>query len=125
MNREDQHLSLFDSQQRRLGEVVLDREDGSWRSGVFEPSPEFSVVEPLFREHLECANQQLFTHVDELDARIAQLGLRLVTDRGELLQGVASIEIGEGRLSFRSENTRLDSGFNGASRAPAKTASTP
>ena len=117
-------FSLFDCQHRHLGSVVPDREDGSWYSGPFDPLPAFASVAPLLHEWMDSVNQQLFTHVDELDARIAQLGLRLVSDRGEVLPGVESIQIGAGRLSFRLEKTHSSNSFNGTARA-ASTATYP
>src|ERR1700678_3593475 len=108
MLKEHQHLTLWDGLQRHLGDVIVEEEVDSWRFGQFSPTPDFSSVESLFRESIECANQQLFTHLDDLDQSIAQLNLKLKTDEGNDVPYSGTIQIGEGRLSFRLDQPQAE-----------------
>jgi hypothetical protein len=97
-----QALALWDSQDRELGRVVVDRVEGDLVFGRFTPGPGYPAVERLFAEYVEAANDQLLSIVGELDRAVAALGLHLRSpDKGLRLPPICDVQVGEGVITFR------------------------
>jgi hypothetical protein len=97
-----QALSLRDRQDRDLGHVVIEQLKDDLVFGRFSPGKDFPAVEQLFADYVECANEQLLSHVGELDARIAALVLRLCADEDASLPSIFDVQIGAGVITFRT-----------------------
>jgi hypothetical protein len=70
-------LHLIDAEQRQLGQITIECMDEDLVLGTFAPGPDFPKVEDLFHNFEEAVNLQVLSIVDELDAQIGALGLRL------------------------------------------------
>jgi hypothetical protein len=86
-------FQLVDAQQRRLGWMALESNDGGLLSGTFTPGPDYPAVRPLFRAFEEAAELQALSAVDRLDATLASLGLRLCPQGGASPVPVHDVQI--------------------------------
>jgi hypothetical protein len=113
-----QTVSLFDGQQHRLGEVVVEKIEDGLVLGTFAAGQDFAKVEPLFAEFVEAANQQLFHCLDKLDAAITALGLYLVATNGIPLPAIEDVQIADRHISLRIRvpDARQNSSLPPASR---------
>ncbi len=68
---------LIDAEQRWIGEVEIDHITHNLIFGAFVPGPDFPAVAEIFQKFEAAVNVQALSVVDELDAEIATLGLRL------------------------------------------------
>ena len=92
---------LRDSCNQTLGEVVLERQRDDWRHGSFRESAAFAAIKPLFEEHVELVNNQVFALVDDVESKIAGLGLRLETLQAQAMPAIVDVQIGCDSISFR------------------------
>ena len=77
-----QLVDLIDAQQRQIGQMKIGRNENHLIFGKFFPSSDFSTVKRLFEDFEEAVNLQALSVVDELDTKIAALGLYLRTPDG-------------------------------------------
>ena len=70
-------FELIDAFHRPLGRILVEQRQDSLVVGRFIPGPAFSTIKHLFRRFEQAVNAQALSVVDELDAQIAALGLRL------------------------------------------------
>jgi hypothetical protein len=73
----EQIVDLLDTEQRLIGQMRIESREEDLLVGAFVPGPAFPSVEPLFRAFEEAVDVQALHVIDELDAAIAALGLRL------------------------------------------------
>jgi hypothetical protein len=73
----EQIVDLLDTKQRLIGQMRIERREGDLLVGTFVPGPAFPSIEPLFRAFEEAVDVQALHLIDELDAAIGALGLRL------------------------------------------------
>ena len=83
-----QMVDLIDAQQRQIGHMKIERNEDHLIFGKFSSSADFSAVARLFEDFEEAVHLQALSVVDELDSKIAALGLSLRT-----LDGSQHIEI--------------------------------
>src|SRR5262249_28344527 len=96
-----QSLDLIDAQQRLIGHVAVEGNEGELVEGTFVPGPAFADVEPLFRAFEEAANSQALRVVEDLAARLAALGLALRSPDARRID-IHDVQIwGDGGISFR------------------------
>jgi hypothetical protein len=98
--REQEHALLLDQQGQVLGEVTIRQVRDPLVFGEFLERPAFAAFAPLFAEHREAANQQLFSRVEELDEAIETLGLRLRASSTTTSFPLRNLSIGAGRISL-------------------------
>jgi hypothetical protein len=98
-----QSVSLRDREGRDLGRVAVTRVERDLVFGQFTPGADYPRAQRLFAEQVEAANDQLFSHVGELDEQIGGLGLRLHSAEGGTLPAIQDVQIGEGVITFRTE----------------------
>jgi hypothetical protein len=77
-----QTFQLVDAQRHDFGQLTLDSNEDGLLTGTFAPGPDYPAAEPLFRAFEEAANSQALSAVDRLGAKIAALGLRLLSQDG-------------------------------------------
>jgi len=82
----EQTVQLIDAEGRQVGQIVIERCEEKLIFGKFIPGPAFLAVQQLFREFEEAVDLQALSVVDELDAAIEALGLRLCVP--DSLQGI-------------------------------------
>lgn len=99
--REPQQALLLDQQGHALGEVTVREVRDQLVFGEFQEGCDFAAVAPLFAEHREAADQQLFSRVDELDEAIEALGLRLHVSGTSSWSPLRNVSIGGGRITLR------------------------
>jgi len=93
---------LLDGQGRCLGEFRVDSSEGDLLGGRFVPGPDFASAERLFRDFEEAANAQALPLLDDLDAAIASLQLRLQAAGGAAVIPVRDVQIWtDGNMSCR------------------------
>ncbi|MFN8494793.1 MAG: hypothetical protein U0350_44735 [Caldilineaceae bacterium] len=73
----EDRLYLLDAKQRWIGELEIEQIVDNLISGLFVPGPDFPAVAEIFQKFEEAVNVQALSVVDNLDAEIARLGLRL------------------------------------------------
>ena len=96
-----QTYRLFDRSNQHVGDVRLETcQGGSW-DGSFQEGPAFPAHKALFDEHLQLVNDQVFSLVDDVEARIDALGLRLETPEGLRMLPIVDVQIGCGTMGFR------------------------
>jgi hypothetical protein len=101
--RRSQIVFLRDGQERDLGRVAVDRVERDLVFGQFMPGPDYPLVERVFAEYVEAANDQLLSRVGELDEQIGRLGLRLSSADGGAVPAIHDVQIGEGVITFRTD----------------------
>jgi hypothetical protein len=74
-----QIVHLVDPLGHEVGQIEIERTEDSLIFGRFVPGPAFSSVQHLFQAFEEAVDVQALSVVEELDAAIAALGLRLYT----------------------------------------------
>ena len=101
-------VELIDAQQRQMGQVTIERNKGNLIFGMFDPRPAFSAVAQLFQDFEEAVDVQALSVVDELDAKIAGLGLHLRFPNGKRVEihdvqiysdGGMTCRLGDGALT--------------------------
>lgn len=118
-----QQLELLDGHRRALGRVEIECVQDDVAFGRFTPGQEFALVEGLFAEHLEAANNQLLSLVADLDRKIASLGLSFRAADGTEVPPVVDIQIGQGTINFRlTSREQTPSGQNSGAVSPAPSA---
>jgi hypothetical protein len=70
-----QQVALTDASSRSLGDVSIEQIDGDQLSGRLFPGPDYSAVQPLFREFEKLIKQGIRSKTDEAGAKIDGLGL--------------------------------------------------
>lgn len=75
-----QTVRLTDSKGRYLGAVSIQRIEGNRVFARFSPAADFALVERLFLDLEEAANDQLFSSVDQISGDVDRLGLRLASE---------------------------------------------
>jgi hypothetical protein len=95
---------LLDKDNEKLGEVLVTERKKGWFFSQFSEFPAFNKFKPLFDEHRELVNQQAFSHVEEVEKKIASLGLYLSTANAELVQPVLNVQIGSSSVNFQVSN---------------------
>ncbi len=97
-----QVLTLLNAQQQRVGELTVEGREGDLVLGTFVPGPVFSEMQPLFRAFEKAAEAQALSVVDELDAAIATLHLRLAGPGGAPPVDIHDVQIwSDGGISLR------------------------
>ena|SRR5438128_1618935 len=92
---------LLDKDNQNLGKLTIGEYDKGWFFGEFAELPSFQRVRPLFEEHRELVNQQIFSLTEEVEERIASLGLHLLTPNSELVQAIMNVQIGPSSINFQ------------------------
>jgi hypothetical protein len=107
---------LIDVEQRKLGEVQIERQEGDLLFGRFVPGPGFTRVAPLFHNFEEAVNSQSLAAVEEIDTAIATLGLTLRRAEGGKAVGISDVQIwSDGGITCKLRDSgELD--LNGAAR---------
>jgi hypothetical protein len=93
-------LELLDREQQMLGKLVVEKVTDTRAYGDFDPTPAFANLAPLFEELVKAANETRFTDVDEIDLKVATVGLVVKTAQGIRLP-LAFGDFGQGRFSFQ------------------------
>lgn len=75
---------LFDKDDKCLGQIILQVGDNPKKQGRFSPVKEFSRYRNLFKELESAANAMLFSHVDEIEEKIALLGFYVKSEGSRL-----------------------------------------
>lgn len=98
--------TLIDTDGLKIGVVQCFRYE-SWRvSGRFMPDLGYSRYQRLFADLEYAANEQLFTHVDDLERSIAALRIRAVGPSGEDdPQRVSNLQIMRDWCQFQISST--------------------
>lgn len=86
-------LNLVDAFYRPVGKIMVEQYENNLISGEFVPGPAFGSVEKLFLSFEEAVDAQAFSMVDELDAQIAALGLRLYWSSESLPTEIEDVQI--------------------------------
>ena len=109
-------LTLIDSEERKLGEVQIERREGDLLIGRVLPGPAFAGVAPLFRSFEEAVNSQSLAALEEIDATIAALGLTLRVPDNAQAVGISDVQIwSDGGITCKLRDSgQLD--LNGAAR---------
>jgi hypothetical protein len=103
-----QTLELLNAAKQRLGTIHLEECKGNLVCGTFQPTDEFSVVEPVFRAFEEAVDNQALSVVDHLDAVIAAMGLRIGTAEHSDSFSVHDVQIwSDGGFSCRLKDSPL------------------
>jgi len=89
----EQMVYLIDLQQRQIGQITIERNEEDLIFGKFVPGSDFSIVESLFQDFEEAVSLQALSVVDELDAKIAALGLHLSTPDGSQRIEIHDVQI--------------------------------
>lgn len=74
-----QIVHLVDPQGHEVGQIEIERTEDTLIFGRFVPGPAFSSVQHLFQAFEEAVDVQALNIVEEFEAAIAALGLRLYT----------------------------------------------
>ncbi len=107
-----QRMDIRDSQQRRIGQLTIERREADLLLGQFTPGPDFPNVEHLFREFEEAVDAQALGVVDQLDVTISALGLRLFSPDDSGYLAIHDVQIwSDGGMTCQlcSESVRLPS----------------
>lgn len=91
--QKDAMLHLVDAFYRPVGQIMVEEYENDLISGEFIPGPAFGSMEDLFLSFEEAVEAQAFSMVDELDAQIAVLGLRLYWSSEIPLTEVEDVQI--------------------------------
>jgi hypothetical protein len=98
----EQIVDLLDNQQRRIGQMRIERQEENLLVGTFVPGPDFPSVEPLFHAFEEAADVQALSVIDELDTAIAALGLHLCSPGAPEPMAIQDVQIwSDGGISCR------------------------
>ncbi|ETW95577.1 MAG: hypothetical protein ETSY1_30040 [Candidatus Entotheonella factor] len=73
----EQIVDLVDNKQQHIGQVRVERQEDDLVVGTFLPGENFACIAPLFRDFEEAVDAQALHVIDELDTKIAALGLQL------------------------------------------------
>jgi hypothetical protein len=73
-------LLASDTAGRDLGRVRVESYSDGLFLGDFAPGPDYPEVEPTFRFFADVVEQQSFSYLDEAQAAIARLGVRVRPD---------------------------------------------
>jgi hypothetical protein len=92
---------LLDKDNEKLGEILVTERKKSWFFGRFSELPAFKILKALFEEHRELVNQQAFSLVEEVEEKIASLGLYLSTANAESVQPILNVQIGSASVNFQ------------------------
>ena len=68
---------LVDALGHELGKVRITGPEGNFICGKIDKYPDYSLYDEIFKEQEECVNRQQFRALEEIDARISKLGVRL------------------------------------------------
>ncbi|MGH8065006.1 MAG: hypothetical protein ACRERE_07140 [Candidatus Entotheonellia bacterium] len=102
LERTEQIVDLLDTQQRQIGQMRIERQEEDLLIGTFVPGPAFPSVEPLFRAFEAAADVQALHVIDELDAAIEALGLRLRWPEAPESMAIDDVQIwSDGGISCR------------------------
>jgi hypothetical protein len=113
-----QIFDLVDAQERRLGQVTIDRREEQVVFGRWSPGPDFGQAASLFRQFEEAAESQALSVVEQIEQAIAALGLRLQGPNGSESVEVRDVQIwSDGTVTFRPSDPARTS-RNGAQEAP-------
>jgi len=118
-----QIVHLVDPIGHEIGQIEIERTEGSLIFGRFVPGPAFSGVQHLFQAFEEAVDVQALSVVEELDAAIAALGLRLYTPSDSQYIETHDVQIwSDGGVTCRVDNTTV-SAKNGSleNRPPVQT----
>jgi hypothetical protein len=96
-----QRVFLRDQAEVRLGHVDIDEVQDNLIYGRFTATPGFVRVQQLFEDYQQAVNQQLFSLVDDLEDRMANMGLQLESLNGSPMPPIHNVQIGSGRITFR------------------------
>jgi len=93
---------LTDGRGSDYGAITLTGKKTDWQFGSFAESSAFATIKPLFDEHIELVNNQMFSLVDEVEEKISALGLQLETlDGSRARYKIKDVQIGLGTINFR------------------------
>jgi hypothetical protein len=84
---------LIDAHQRWVGEIEIERIEDNLILGTFTPGPDFPAVAAIFQKFEDAVNAQVLSVLDELDAEIAALGLRLCSPNTTKCSNVDDVQI--------------------------------
>ncbi len=93
---------LTDAEKHQLGRVAVEKCEKGVIFASFSPAEAFSSVRQLFREFEEAVEAQALAVVDELDRRIAALGLKLYSPDGSRVTNIHDVQIwSDGEVTFQ------------------------
>jgi hypothetical protein len=87
---------------RRVVAVAAVADEGDHFAGTIDLSATPPAMLAVFREWEEVVNGQMFSFLDEVEARVAALGLRAELDEGEPVR-IRNLQVypGHGEVSFQ------------------------
>src|SRR5438132_140665 len=98
----EQTLDLVDAQERRLGQISIERSEGLVVFGRWTPGPDFGEVASLFRDFEAAADSQALSVVDQIERSIAALVLRLQSPNSSESVEVRDVQSwSDGGVTFR------------------------
>ncbi|WP_236177368.1 hypothetical protein [Pseudomonas qingdaonensis] len=97
---------LFDKEDKYLGQIILQVGDNPKKQGRFSPVKEFSRYRNLFKELESAANAMLFSHVDEIEEKIALLGFYVKAEGSEIKLKIKGLQIMRGWAIFEVGQAR-------------------
>lgn len=100
-----QSLTLLDQSGAKLASVEVSQERDLYR-GTIDVGNLPRALAQLFAEFEECVEGQMFTHADEIEAKIADLHLRVAfPDRTEAEATDLQVFPSTKRVSFKTRNS--------------------
>jgi len=103
-----QTVYLVTAEGQKIGQIVIERNEGDLIFGSFIPSSAFSAVQSLFRDFEEAANLQALSVIDELDAAIRTLGLYICLPDDSQHIVIDDVQIwSDGSISFKVDSSAL------------------
>ncbi|MCI0637929.1 MAG: hypothetical protein L0Y70_02575 [Gemmataceae bacterium] len=100
-----QKYSLLDSNYALIGEVAIQMHKNGWYFGAFTSAPGFEKVKALFEEHTEIVNDQVLSLIDDVEQKIAALGLHLLVDGGGRVPPICDVQIGNNSINFHVQQS--------------------
>lgn len=88
-----ERVTLASASCPRLGWIAVEALRDGRVLGTFTPGPDFGSIEPLVREYEEVINDQIFSLLDEYDAKFNALGLHVLSADGRLIDAVHDLQI--------------------------------
>lgn len=104
----EQIVYLVDRQGQQMGEIEIERREGTLIFGRFVPGPAFATMQHLFQAFEEAVNLQALGIVDELDTTIAALGLQVHAPGDSQYTQAHDVQIwSDGSITYRVGNATV------------------
>ncbi len=97
-----ENLIVTDALDRSLGHVRVESVEGDFLMGEFTPGPDYGEVEPIFTRFSEMVEQFSLSFLDQIESKIAELGIRVSSKTSTRPTFVDSVQIySDGGFSCR------------------------